>query len=368
MSVYFSKKFKQLRKDKDLTQEQIADIFHVSPKCVSRWETGTSYPDIELLPHLAIYFKVTLDELLGTEEIHSEEKTHEYVRDIRNLLNSGKVYDAIDTARKAVKEHPLHYGLQGHLIEALCTACLGDTPEAQKNTEKFKGEIITTCKRLIANNPEHAGHKYQLFHQYIKWGMKQEAKEILDTMPSEIWYTQDANSGYVLEGEEWRRAQQVRMIRTLVMLCHFIGEYKNKVDLSPMQKIECIKMGGQLQKIIAPITSDVASSFHDDEKTEDYVDSAFENASLAGLYCEAGYKENALGHVEKATQDSMHHIGQMDTTNADGSNYMAWSMPRNLPWILWEDHLAKPQFDLVRNDERFIKCFDLLQANSCELK
>jgi transcriptional regulator with XRE-family HTH domain len=368
MSIYFSEKFKQLRKDKDLTQEQIADIFHVSPQSVSRWETGANYPDVEMLPHLAIFFKVTLDELLGTDKILGEEKAGEYVRDILNLLNSGKVYDAIDTARKAAKEYPFHYGLQGRFVEALCAACDEGHPDAKENTEKFKNEIITACERLIKYNPEHAGHKYQLFHQYVKWGMKEEAKKILHTMPSEIWFTQDANSGYVQEGEEWRKGQQVRMIRTMVMLCHFIGEYSSKVDLSPLEKIECLKMGGQIQKIIAPITSDAASSFHDNPENEDCVDSAFQNVRIAGLYCEAGDAQNALDYVEKAAQNAMRHIEQMDTTNSDGSNYMAWSTPRNLPWILWEDHLSKPQFDLVRGGERFVECFELLKANSRELK
>ena len=67
MSNYFSTKFKNLRKANDLTQEQIAEIFHVSPQSVSRWETGANYPDIEILPHIALFFKVTVDELLGTE-------------------------------------------------------------------------------------------------------------------------------------------------------------------------------------------------------------------------------------------------------------------------------------------------------------
>ena len=56
MPIYFSEKFKDLRKARNLTQEQIADIFHISPQAVSRWETGATYPDIEILPHLAIFF------------------------------------------------------------------------------------------------------------------------------------------------------------------------------------------------------------------------------------------------------------------------------------------------------------------------
>jgi len=61
----------------------------VSPQSVSRWETGANYPDIELLPHIALFFKVTVDELLGTVIIAGEEKAKKYTTDISNLLNSG---------------------------------------------------------------------------------------------------------------------------------------------------------------------------------------------------------------------------------------------------------------------------------------
>jgi len=350
MSVYFSEKFKQLRKTHDLTQEQIADIFHVSPQSVSRWETGANYPDVELLPHLAIYFKVTLDELLGTEEILGEQKAAEYIRDIRNLLNSGKIYDAIDTARKAVKEYPLNHDLQGHLVQALCAACSEETPGYKENTEKYKNEIITLGEK--------AGNKIQLIQLYVKWGMKEEARKILDTMPGEIWDAKEVWYGCILEGEEWKKNQEVTMMRIMVLLSHFIGEYSPKSGWSPLQKIEC-------QKSVKKICSLIG---YDDDEAEDSVGSALGNIGTAGLYCEAGDIENALDYVEKATHDSMYHIDQMDKTGADGSNYYAWSTPRNLPWILWEDHLMKPQFDIIRNDERFIKCFELLKSNSKELK
>jgi len=361
MSVYFSEKFKQLRKDNDLTQEEIADIFHVSPKCVSRWETGANYPDVEMLPHIAIYFKVTLDELLGIEEVRSEEKVNDYTKDIRNLLNSGRLNDAIELARKAIKEYPVAgHGLHYLLLQALRT----------DGSEKHKEEIIILGERITTTDPNNWGVKWQLVEQYAAWGMKEEAQKILDTMPEEIWHSREVWQGCILEGEEWKRNQKVRIVRTYVLLDYFIGGYIRKAGLGPLEKIEYGKISGQIGKLLEPITSDSASSFHDAPETKDYLDSAFGNIGNAELYCEAGadYTENALDCVEKATQDALYHIEHMDTTNADGSNYMAWSTPRNLPWIIWEDYLMKPCFDIVRNDERFIKCLELLKSNSRELK
>lgn len=363
MSIYFSEKFKSLRKKCDLTQDQIADIFHVSPQSVSRWETGANYPDIEILPHIAIFFKVTVDELLGTELIIGEEKAAEYKSDIRNLLNVGKVCDAIDTARKAVKEYPVNYDLQGHLLQALCVSCSGESLESKDNTEKFKNEIITIGERVINYCTDQnicLWVKFQLFKQYVKWEMKEEAKKILYTLPSEVWYTQDANAGDVLDGEEWRQNQQIRIIRFSVLLCDFIGTYAYKAGLDSLQKIKWLKTVMQIESLISTINDDEGNLIA-------HVSSAFQNICIAELYCEAGDIENALNYVEKATQDSMYHIDIMDQADEHGNNYFPWPTPRNLCWILWEDHLMKSQFDIIRNDERFIKCFELLKSHSHEL-
>lgn len=61
----FAEKFAALRKGKGLTQEEVAERFGVSAQAVSKWENEVSMPDISLLPDIADYFDVTLDELLG---------------------------------------------------------------------------------------------------------------------------------------------------------------------------------------------------------------------------------------------------------------------------------------------------------------
>ena len=52
MNIYFSENIKQLRKERDLTQEALADFLGVSFQAVSKWERGESYPDIEILDML----------------------------------------------------------------------------------------------------------------------------------------------------------------------------------------------------------------------------------------------------------------------------------------------------------------------------
>jgi len=58
---------KELRKEKDITQEQFAEIMGVSSRTVSRWETGVNMPDLDLLIQIAGYYEMEIGEVLDGE-------------------------------------------------------------------------------------------------------------------------------------------------------------------------------------------------------------------------------------------------------------------------------------------------------------
>lgn len=59
--------FKELRNEKGLTQEQLAEHFGVSARTISRWETGNNMPDLDILIEMVDYYAVDLGELLNGE-------------------------------------------------------------------------------------------------------------------------------------------------------------------------------------------------------------------------------------------------------------------------------------------------------------
>ena len=65
----FHEKLQKLRADEGLTQEELAEKLYVSRTAISKWESGRGYPSIDSLKTIAKHFHVTLDELIGTEEI-----------------------------------------------------------------------------------------------------------------------------------------------------------------------------------------------------------------------------------------------------------------------------------------------------------
>lgn len=68
-TMEFHEKLQELRKQNKLTQEQLAQILHVSRTAVSKWESGRGYPNIDSLKAIAKLYSVTVDELLSGEEL-----------------------------------------------------------------------------------------------------------------------------------------------------------------------------------------------------------------------------------------------------------------------------------------------------------
>ena len=68
-NINFSRNLLNLRKERKITQENLANYLGVTKAAVSKWELNQSYPDITHLPIIAGYFDISIDELLGYEPL-----------------------------------------------------------------------------------------------------------------------------------------------------------------------------------------------------------------------------------------------------------------------------------------------------------
>ena len=84
----FHEKLQELRKQKGLTQEELAEVLYVSRAAISKWESGRGYPSIDSLKGIAKFFGVTVDALLSGEELLTvaEEEGKHKERHIRNMV------------------------------------------------------------------------------------------------------------------------------------------------------------------------------------------------------------------------------------------------------------------------------------------
>jgi transcriptional regulator with XRE-family HTH domain len=350
MSQHFCDKFKILRQTRKLTQEQTAEIFHVAPQSIRRWETGVNYPDVETLPQIAIFFNTTVDDLLGTEQIKGEAKADEFIRDIHFALNSGKVSEAIEIGRNGVREYPLNHQLHLNLATALQT----------DDYEKNKDEIISVYERIInyCNTLDTILEaKFKLIRLYSHFNMKNKAQLVCDTLPSEIWYTRDACAKYTLEGDAWVKNQCLQIIRAKNLLTQSIGEYATKYCCDITLKIDRIQKMMQIEQIVGDLCND-----------HSHLTDTANNIYLAEILCEANEADKALICVESAVSHALCHINYMDVPESNVDNYFPHPTRRNMCQILLEDNLSKSIFDTLRDNERFKKCVETLKDNSGELK
>ena len=84
----FHEKLQELRKSRNLTQEELAEVLFVSRTAVSKWESGRGYPSIDSLKEISHYFSVTIDELLSSEKLLTiaEKENKANIRNMCNLL------------------------------------------------------------------------------------------------------------------------------------------------------------------------------------------------------------------------------------------------------------------------------------------
>ncbi|MBO4408404.1 MAG: helix-turn-helix transcriptional regulator, partial [Clostridiales bacterium] len=81
---------RELRKEKDLTQEQLAEVFNVSARTVSRWETGSNMPDISILVEIADYYGLDIREILNGERSKELPSEASAIRDIAEYADKDK--------------------------------------------------------------------------------------------------------------------------------------------------------------------------------------------------------------------------------------------------------------------------------------
>ena len=94
----FQDVFKELRSEKNLSQDKIAEELDVSPALISKWERNISTPAPEMLEYIADYFDVSVDYLIGRSKYKNLEKENS---EIDNILFS-KAKDLSDEDKKAV--------------------------------------------------------------------------------------------------------------------------------------------------------------------------------------------------------------------------------------------------------------------------
>ena len=157
MNLKLGSTIKNLRVYNRFTQEQMANYLGVTPQAISRWESETCYPDIELLPTIAAFFSVSTDVLLGVNRTEREKRLMEIYNTIDSHSETGAdTEEALREAREFAAEFPTDEKVQEHLADTICRIYMwhpdGTNRDALKEAEKIYLTLIENTKDVDFRN------------------------------------------------------------------------------------------------------------------------------------------------------------------------------------------------------------------------
>lgn len=110
---------RKYRKEKHMTQEEMANRLGVTTPAVNKWENGASLPDVAMLAPIARLLGITVDTLLSFREDLTAEESREIMSTLWTYLNNGAFEQAFQYAKHQMKEYPSCYGLMLWMAQAL---------------------------------------------------------------------------------------------------------------------------------------------------------------------------------------------------------------------------------------------------------
>jgi len=222
-------KIKKLRKQKDMTQEQLAEYLNISTQAVSKWETNLTLPDITLLPMLANLFNVTSDEILGIDINEKKERIEKIQKEAMNCLIASRYDDAEKKLRAGLKEYPNAYTLMVSLMSALYN--IARLPESKEKRKAFNEEIIALGEKILAectdDNTRHWAIQ-QLCYAYCDMDEHEKARLLVDKL-SGRGATREYLLGHILKGTEKFKHIQNQIALDISSICMEILQLNNNL-------------------------------------------------------------------------------------------------------------------------------------------
>ena len=135
---------KRLRREKDITQEQLADYLGITSRAISQWECDRTTPDISLIPALCHIFDVSSDVLLGIDVEKNNAVIQNYLDEAQNALHNGMFDKNVEILRQANRKFPRSYKIMAKLADALLSLCI------RSDNNNYQ-EVFDLCHRILSD-------------------------------------------------------------------------------------------------------------------------------------------------------------------------------------------------------------------------
>lgn len=199
MELLIGTKLWKLRRERHLTQEELAAHLGISFQAISKWERGDGYPDITILPALARYFGVTVDELLGTDELAAAERYEALNRQWEENRAAGLHRENVALMRGALKDYPNDPLL---LVQLSASLERLDGTDAEKAGHLRESIVLQEqILRYGGDSEVRSAVQYNICFAYLKNGQRDKALEQAKKLGN-LYKSRENALVFLLEGEE----------------------------------------------------------------------------------------------------------------------------------------------------------------------
>ncbi|MBQ7932185.1 MAG: helix-turn-helix transcriptional regulator [Clostridia bacterium] len=201
MNLLIGETIKRIRRERDLTQEEVASHLGISFQSISKWERGDGYPDITMLPALANYFGISVDELLGMDELAQKGKYDEINKIWSENNKAGLHCENVSHMRQALKTFPNNALLLVQLSTSL--EKLDGTADEKR---KYLRESLAVQEQILRYGEDsevRGATLYNICFAYWKLGEYDKALEQARKLPN-LYKARENALVYFLQGEEKR--------------------------------------------------------------------------------------------------------------------------------------------------------------------
>ncbi len=172
---------KRLRKERNITQEQLAEYLGITSRAISQWECDRTAPDISQLPALANIFEVSADVLLGIDVTQKEKRIVEIINEANKHYDFGHVEEVMSVLRTGLKEFPNSYALMVALLN-----CFTHMTMDPKEKDSLLQEGISLGEKILeecTNDRERHNAISCLCSLYKENGEIEKAIDLAEKMP-----------------------------------------------------------------------------------------------------------------------------------------------------------------------------------------
>ena len=149
MQLNVGENIKKYRREMGLTQEELADAFGLTVGAVSKWESGSTIPDIYTLADLADFFNVSMDVLLGYSI--SSKSVDDIIKHLQGLVKESRFDEAMAEAEKALIRYPANFKIINSAAHTYYVAsALGENGEQRERTI----ELFELALKYLSQNTD----------------------------------------------------------------------------------------------------------------------------------------------------------------------------------------------------------------------